>query len=74
MQHQVFSLHITLRCNIHQAAIMEYKSINNIFGRELRINLPKCGDERNTIENYHIEDMKHEENAYVKITLRHMRV
>ena len=31
---------------------MEYKSIDNIFGRELTINLPKCGDERNIIENY----------------------
>ena len=46
---------------------MEYKSIDNISRRELTINLPKCGDKRNIIENYHIEEMKHEENAYIKI-------
>ena len=46
---------------------MEYKSIDNISRRELTINLPKCGDKRNIIENYHIEEIKHEENAYIKI-------
>ena len=53
---------------------MEYKSIDNKFRRKLRINLPKCGDKRNINENYHIEEMKREENEYTKKALQHMRV
>ena len=42
---------------------MEFKSI----GKKLTIKLPKCGDERNIIENYSIEEMKLEEDVYIKI-------
>ena len=45
---------------------MEFKSIDT-FGRKLTIKLPKCGDERNIIENYSIEEMKLEEDVYIKI-------
>ena len=42
---------------------MEFKSI----GKKLTIKLPKCGDERNIIENYSIEEMKLEEDVDKKI-------
>ena len=49
---------------------MELKSINNNWRpqrRQLKIKLLKCGNQRNPIENYHIDQSRLEEEKYINI-------
>ena len=49
---------------------MELKGINNNWRpqrRQLKIKLLKCGNQRNPIENYHIDQSRLEEEKYINI-------
>ena len=46
---------------------MELKSMNHARNTIMRMTLPKCGNNRNVLENYHIERSRHEEETYIKI-------